>query len=335
MFPPPVIDVSVIIPTRNRCQLLELTLRSVFEQRNVAFEVIVVDDGSTDGTCQLLQRLGDRVRVVRHERPGGVSAARNHGIAEARGRWVAFLDDDDLWAPDKLAYQVEALRVSGRQWAYAGAVDMTTSHRVLSGEVPAPPERVVNELLVRNMIPAGASNVIVLKDWLPPPPVFDGSLFHSADWDLWIRLARQGPPAYVPKPLVAYRFHPGSASLDLPGMFAETDEIERRHGAVVNRNDFNRHLGRLAKRAGWSRAALRHYSRAAAGDRRYLIREFVPDVYRLAVEVAWSRAGRWGIRRRAFGPRRDPHKKWKDEAQLWIDHLVHTERNTAPLSGNR
>jgi glycosyltransferase involved in cell wall biosynthesis len=331
-----VTEVSVVIPTHNRCQLLELTLRSAFAQRNVAFEVVVVDDGSTDDTCRLLRSFGDRVRVVRHERPGGVSAARNHGIAEARSRWVAFLDDDDLWAPDKLAYQLEALRCSDRRWAYAGAVDITTNHRVLAGEAPAPPERVVKELMATNMIPAGASNVIVLKDWLPAPPVFDGSLYHSADWDLWIRLARQGPPAWVPKPLVAYRFHAGSASLDLPGMFAETDEIERRHGAVVNRNDFNRHLGRLAKRAGWSRAALRHYSRAAAGDRRYLVREFVPDVYRLAVEVAWSRVGRWGIRRRAPGPRRDPHKKWKDEAQLWIDRLVRTERNTeSPVLGNR
>jgi len=327
-----VTEVSVIIPTHNRCQLLGLTLRSVFEQRHVAFEVVVVDDGSTDDTCRLLQRLGDRVRVVRHERPGGVSAARNRGIAEARGRWVAFLDDDDLWAPDKLACQLEALRISDRRWAYAGAVDMTTNHRVLSGEAPAPPDRLVKELMASNMVPAGASNVIVRKDWLPSPPVFDGSLYHSADWDLWIRLARQGPPAYVPKPLVAYRFHVGSASLDLPGMLAETDEIERRHGAVVDRNVFNRHLARLAKRAGWSRAALRHYSRAAAGDRRYLIREFVPDVYRLTVEVAWSRAGRLGIRRRTFGPRRDPHRKWKDEAQLWIDRLVRSAGNTDLLT---
>ncbi len=320
-------EVSVIIPTHNRCQLLELTLRSVFEQRNVAFEVIVVDDGSSDDTSRLLRSLGDRVRVVRHERPGGVSAARNRGIAEARGRWVAFLDDDDLWAPDKLACQLEALRISDRQWAYAGAVDITTNYRVLAGQAPAPPERLVRELMFRNMVPAGASNVIVMKDWLPAPPVFDGTFYHSADWDLWIRLARQGPPACVAKPLIAYRFHAGSASLDLLGMFAEADEIERRHGAVVDRNEFNRYLGRLAKRAGWNRAALRHYSRAAAGDRRYLVRGFVPDVYTLIVEVALSRARQFGIQRRPPRLRRDPYKEWKDEAQAWIDSLIRSARN--------
>jgi glycosyltransferase involved in cell wall biosynthesis len=331
-----VTEVSVIVPTHNRCQLLELTLRSVFEQRNVAFEVIVVDDGSTDDTSRLLRSLADRVRVVRHERPGGVSAARNRGIAEARGRWVAFLDDDDLWAPDKLAYQLEALRHSDRRWAYAGAVEIMMNHRILAGQPPAPPERVVKELMVRNMLPAGSSNVIVLKDWLPAPPVFDGRFFHSADWDLWIRLARQGPPACVPKPLVAYRFHPGSASLDLPGMFAEADEIEKRHGASVDRSAFNRYLARLAKRAGWRRAALRHYSRAAAGDHRYLVREFVPDVYQLAADVAWSRASQLGIRRPAPRAARDPHRKWREEAQVWVDRLLLGERNThaATITGN-
>jgi hypothetical protein len=167
------------------------------------------------------------------------------------------------------------------------------NHRILAGQPPAPTERVVKELMVRNMLPAGSSNVIVLKDWLPAPPVFDGSLYHSADWDLWIRLARQGPPACVPKPLVAYRFHPGSASLDLSGMFAEADEIEKRHGASVDLSSFNLYLARLAKRAGWRRAAC-GTTRAAAGDRRYLVREFVPDVYKLAVDVAWSRAGQLG-----------------------------------------
>ena len=215
-------DVSVIIPTRNRRQLLELTLRSVLWQRDVDFEVIVVDDGCTDDTPQMLRdRRDPRIRMVRHERSQGVSAARNHGIAEARGEWVAFLDDDDLWAPDKLAHQLDALGRCGCRWAYAGAVDITVDNRVIAGRSPTPPEQVVKELPARNMLPAGSSNVIVAKAWLPMPTVFDGSLFHSADWDLWIRLARQGPPACVPEPLVGYRFHPGSTSLDLAGMYFE------------------------------------------------------------------------------------------------------------------
>jgi len=325
-----VTEVSVIIPTRNRSKLLELSLRSVLWQRNVDFETIVVDDGSTDDTARVLRSLGDGIRVVRHERSQGVSAARNRGIAEARGEWVAFLDDDDLWAPDKLELQLQALRRGDRRWAYAGAVEITMDNRILAGRPPASPERVADELMIRNIVPAGASNVIVWKAWLSMPTAFDGSLYHSADWDLWIRLARRGPPACVSKPLVAYRFHPGSASLDLEGMFSEADEIERRYGGRVDRSGFNRHLARLAKRAGWGRRALQYYCRAAiVGDRRYVIREFVPDVWKLFSDVLRSRMYRFGIPHRTRPPRRDPHMLWKEEARIWIDRLVREDRQSA------
>jgi len=324
-----VTEVSVIIPTRNRSKLLELSLRSVLWQRNVDFETIVVDDGSIDDTPRVLRSLGDRIRVVRHERSQGVSAARNRGIAEAHGDWVAFLDDDDLWAPDKLELQLHALRCSNRRWAYAGAVEITKDNRVLAGRPPASPETVVEELSIRNMLPAGASNVIVWKAWLPRETIFDGRLYHSADWDLWIRLARQGPPACVSKPLVAYRFHPGSASLDLEGMFSEADEIERRYGAHVDRSAYNRYLARLARRAGWRRSAFRHYCRAAAGDRRYVMGEFAPDLWKLFSDVVRSRMHRFGIPHRTRPPRHDPHRLWKEEARLWIDRLVREDSRTA------
>jgi glycosyltransferase involved in cell wall biosynthesis len=315
-------EVSVIIPTHNRRQLLELTLQSVLWQRNVDFEVIVVDDGSTDDTPRLLRSLGNPVRVVRHEQAQGVSAARNHGIAVARGEWVAFLDDDDLWAPDKLELQLEAGRRTGRRWAYAGVVAITLDNRILAGTPPAPPERVVAEMMVRNHLSAGSSNVIVRKAWLPPPPIFDGSLYHHADWDLWIRLSRCGPPAYVPKPLVGYRFHPASASLDLEGMFAEADVIERRYGGPVDRSGFNRYLAILAKRAGWGRSALRYYGRAAIANPGYALSDFFPDVWTLCSDVLRSRADRAGVPFRARSQGRRRLTPWKQEAQLWVDRLL-------------
>jgi glycosyltransferase involved in cell wall biosynthesis len=319
-----VTDVSVIIPTRNRRRLLELSLRSVLWQRDVNFEVIVVDDGSTDDTSEMVRSLQDsRIRLVRHERAQGVSGARNRGIAEAGSEWVAFLDDDDLWAPDKLALQLEALRRTGCRWAYAGAVDITRDNRVFAGQSPVSAERVVKELPIRNMVPAGSSNVIVAKKWLPAPIVFDGSLFHSADWDLWIRLARQGSPACVPKPLVAYRFHPSNASLDLEGMYSEADEIERRYGGPVDRGEFSRYLARLAKRAGWRRKSLQYYCRAAlVGDRRYVMKDFIPDVWNVLADVVRSRAGRFGISHQPQMPRSYPHMEWRNEARQWVDRLV-------------
>src|ERR687898_2985729 len=96
-----VADVSVVVPTHDRPRLLMQTLGSILRQQAVDFEVIVVDDGSRDGTAEVVSWLGDaRVRLLRHDRSKGVSAARNTGIAAAHGEWLAFCDDDDLWAPN-------------------------------------------------------------------------------------------------------------------------------------------------------------------------------------------------------------------------------------------
>ena len=106
--------VSVIIPTHDRCERLRLALRSALAQRGVDVEVIVVDDGSSDGTRAFVEGLKDpRVRLVHNEVAMGESGARNRGISEAGRAWVAFLDDDDLWAPDKLASQLDALQDDG------------------------------------------------------------------------------------------------------------------------------------------------------------------------------------------------------------------------------
>src|SRR6266508_5738391 len=147
-------DVTVVIPTHDRCALLALTLRSVLWQRDVELEVVVVDDGSSDDTAAMVAGLGDaRVRLVRHPTALGVSAARNRGIAEARGAWVAFLDDDDLWAPDKLARQLQAARGTGRAWAYAGAVSVDHQLRIVGGAPPLPPEQVMQLLPQYNAVP--------------------------------------------------------------------------------------------------------------------------------------------------------------------------------------
>jgi glycosyltransferase involved in cell wall biosynthesis len=100
-------DVTVVIPTHNRKELLDRTLRSVLAQEDVDLSVVVVDDGSADGTEAFVQALADpRVSVVRHPEARGVSAARNTGIARATTTWLAFVDDDDLWAPTKLRAQL-------------------------------------------------------------------------------------------------------------------------------------------------------------------------------------------------------------------------------------
>jgi glycosyltransferase involved in cell wall biosynthesis len=324
-------EVSVVVPTHDRPRLLALTLCSVLRQEGVDLEVVVVDDGSSVDVRAVVERLGDaRVRLVRHDRPQGVSAARNRGVAEARGGWIAFLDDDDVWAPDKLQAQLEAARGGGHGWAYVGAVNVTEGLRVLGGAPPAPADEVVTRLHRANLIPGGCSGVAVRRDLLPSQP-FDGSYRHFADWDLWIRLARLDRPVGVSRPLVGYRIHGGNASLDTEGMVAELEVIEQRYGGPVDRARFYRHVARVSQRASRRGAAVRYYLQAAVRDRQYRRRGLPADLAEIAQGVGRQ------MRRRLAGPPAAPGPRhgaarlgqrdavlaaWIEEASRWLEELA-------------
>jgi len=202
-------EISVVIPTRNRWSLLSRTLTGALEQIDVDHEVVVVDDGSTDETPLGLTDIGDpRLRVVRHESGRGLPAARNSGISAARGRWVAFLDDDDLWSPVKLRLVLDVAGEANADFAYSAGLVVDQANQVLE-TWPAPdPAQVLDLLLTGNWIPAGASNSIAQTGLLRRLGGFDEGLDHFADWDMWIRLAAEGPIAASPEPLVARVLHP-------------------------------------------------------------------------------------------------------------------------------
>ena len=307
----------MVVPTRNRAAMLEQALRSVAVQRELDLEAVVVDDGSTDATAAVVSGGGDsRLRLVRHERPRGVSAARNRGIAEARGRWVAFLDDDDLWAPGKLASQLEAAERDDRAWAVGGAVCVDDGLRVLAGEPPLTPERIVADLDRYNSVPAGASNVLVRTALLARTGGFDPRLRHMADWDLWIRLGRAGLPATVPRPLLAYRLHRANATMDTAfdpqEPLAELDAIVDRYGIPADRLAVDRWIAWTCLRAGRRGPALRAYVRAArGGDPRSLIRA--------AIGLLHPAVGR----RVYYRPflRHGQDEAWLEEARSWLRDL--------------
>jgi Glycosyl transferase family 2 len=303
-------DVSVVIPTHDRRRLLGQAVRSALGQTGVEVEVVVVDDGSTDGSAGALAALGDtRVRLVRHERPRGVAVARNAGAEVARGAWVALLDDDDLWAPDKLRRQLAAASAAAAGWAYSGVVEVDGEGQLLGGRPPPSPDELLAGLRRRNPMPAGSSNVLVHADLLSTSGGFDPGLRHLADWDLWLRLAGLGPPACVPAPLVAYRLHPGQATLDTTGMLAEARALEARHG--VDRTAILRWAAWSHLRTGHRRAALRAYANAVlAGD--------VASLARVAMAVLHPRPAT------ARRPWRSPSTdlSWLAAAQAWLDESL-------------
>jgi glycosyltransferase involved in cell wall biosynthesis len=199
--------VSVVIPTRDRWPLLSThALPSALGQEDVDLEVIVVDDGSSDGTSDHVARLSDpRVRVVRHDTAQGPAAARNAGIAAARGDWIAFLDDDDLWSPRKLRTQVEAAR--GADWCYCAAVVVDDRLEVIDVLPLAEAHTLVPALRHGNVVGAGSSSVIVRAGVLRRTGAFDESLYYVEDWDLWFRLAQAGRAVACGEQLVATLDH--------------------------------------------------------------------------------------------------------------------------------
>jgi glycosyltransferase involved in cell wall biosynthesis len=307
-------EVSVVVPTHNRRRLLGQTLRSILGQRGVDFEVLVVDDGSTDGTAEMVAGLADaRVRLLRHDTPKGVAAARNRGIAEATGAWLGFCDDDDLWAPNKLARQLQAAHQTGRGWVYTGEVRIDLWQRIVGGiQPPPPPEQVTTRLPHWNLVPGGCSGVIASKAALAVTGWFDPRLRNLADWDLWIRLGRTGPPACVPDLLVGYRLHGGSASRETRSILAEAEMLDRREGVAVDRGDLEHYLGVLCLRSGRRRDALRHLATAARHGR----------VVGAGRGLVWMAQERLPLRLlHALRQQQGRYDRLRADAQAWLGQL--------------
>lgn len=206
--------ISVIIPTYNRCDLLEDAVRSVLAQTFQNFELIIVDDGSTDSTKEMLAPyLSDsRVKYVYQAHANG-SRARNTGIKCASGQYLAFLDSDDIWSPEKLDRQLSAMHANpgvGVVYCACGIQQLNSEHRALSKVVCRPTSRhhdsLYEDLLYVCVIIGGGSSVLVSAACFSEVGLFDETLVAS-DWDMWTRLALSHKFFYLDEELVQVRKH--------------------------------------------------------------------------------------------------------------------------------
>jgi len=208
----------VIIPTYNRREELARSLKSVFEQTLPPKEVIVVDDGSTDGTAQWVRQTYPAAMLVEQENQG-VSAARNSGIRHSSGPWLAFLDSDDAWLPKKLELQVEALQSATNMrlchteeiWIRNGRrVNQMKKHQKSGGWIF---ERCLKLCCV------SPSSVVVKRELFEELGDFDESLPACEDYDLWLRICSREPVLYVEEPLIyKYGGHEDQLSRRYPAM---------------------------------------------------------------------------------------------------------------------
>ena len=208
-------DISVIIPTHNRARLLARALRSVLDQTLKPREVIVVDDGSDDHTRELVSENYPECRYLSQSNRG-VSSARNRGIAEATGEWLAFLDSDDEWLPGKLAAQRDALeQAPDRRICHTEEIWVRNGRRVNPMKKHAKEGgRIFLHCLPLCVI--SPSSVLIHRSLFDEVGTFDETLPACEDYDLWLRICARHPVAFVHQPqIVKYGGH--------------ADQLSRRH----------------------------------------------------------------------------------------------------------
>lgn len=257
--------VSVVIPARDAAATLARAVRSVREQDYAAVEVLVVDDASRDATASIAGSLG--ARLIRLDRPQGAAAARNAGIAQARGGLIAFQDADDEWLPGKLRRQVSLLQADpDAVFAACGARLIGQDGRdhgpLYDGQIPVAGAQAWRGLLARNTIATPC--VIARRHALAAVGPFDTTLPVAEDQDMWLRLAMHGPLAYLDEQLVRVHATPLSVSgvgtaLGSRQQRAITLPMVRRHLAT-RCGDLSRHEVRQILAARFGRVGRASYS---------------------------------------------------------------------------
>jgi glycosyltransferase involved in cell wall biosynthesis len=231
--------ISVIIPVYNGAKTIKETIESVLNQTWQNFELLVINDGSNDATLEIIQTIKDtRIQVFSYPN-SGVSASRNRGLTKAEGEFISFIDADDLWTPDKLELQLQALQdhpQAAVAYSWSDWIDQSGKFLRKGGHITVN-GKAYEKLLLRDFIESG-SNPLIKKQALDEVGDFDQSLTSAEDWDMWLRLAAKNEFITVEVPQILYRISPNSASFNIAKMesaslkviqrvFAETPELTK------------------------------------------------------------------------------------------------------------
>ena len=219
--------ISVVMPAYNAEKTIVQSVNSVLKQSFSDFELLIINDGSTDRTVDLLNDSfqDPRIQAISYEN-GGLPMARNRGMENASGEFIAFLDSDDMWSSDKLEKQLNALQASDN----AGAVyswTLTMSHdgtQFHPGKSPTHKGNIYPDLLLSNFIASG-SNIMIRKEVFQKIGGFDVTLKSSEDWDYYLRIAKEYLFAVVEEPQIFYRQSNNSMS-------SKIETMERYHFLV-------------------------------------------------------------------------------------------------------
>ena len=229
--------ISVIIPVYNGEKTIQETIESVLGQTFVDFELIIIDDGSSDRTVEIINKnLDSRLKLYSYPNQG-LSVSRNRGIQRSQGDYISFIDADDLWTKNKLAAQYQALQnIPSAAVAYSGTSRIDEYSKILY-DIPLAKIRgkVYSYLLLRDIIGSG-SNPLIQQQALLATGNFNESLQAAEDWDMWIKLSAKYEFIDVPEHQVLYRRSPQSMSSQITRQEQETLKVINHAFALAPRN---------------------------------------------------------------------------------------------------
>nr|WP_272508411.1 glycosyltransferase family A protein [Salinibacter ruber] len=246
--------VSVVIPTYNRPKKTSKAIQSALDQSYTQVEVIVVDDHSKDNTKdKLTKTFGEKIKYRRNRKNRGASYCRNLGVSISSGRYIAFLDSDDLWHARKIERQMKVMKQKNSSLCYTGESvygSQSTDERknLLNKRYPEHNGRVFSELIYRDFIGA-CSRVLITKESFLNAGRFDESLSAREDWDLWLRIAKKGHVSSVEEILVERYVGGEGLSREISRVITSTKKVVDKHSRYVSKNKklLSRHLSDLAK----------------------------------------------------------------------------------------
>jgi glycosyltransferase involved in cell wall biosynthesis len=213
-------EVSVVIPTFNSARFLDEALQSILDQSFKDYEIIVVDDGSTDQTKQVVARYGDKIKYILQEN-SGPAAAKNNGIRNSSGKYIAFLDADDMWLPTKLEKQVKMFR-QHPELAMVFTENVCFNEGGIYKTSLVKRSRLMNGDVAKNIFlysGVATPTVMVRKEIFDRVGLFEEKLYMAEDDNMWVRIAAKFKVALIDEPLVRVRTHPQRATTDKKKLF--------------------------------------------------------------------------------------------------------------------
>jgi glycosyltransferase involved in cell wall biosynthesis len=218
--------VSIIIPTFNRRDYITIALDSVLAQTYREYEIIIIDDGSSDDTKEVLKPYQDNVRYFYQDNKG-IPTTRNRGIRESQGDYIGFLDSDDHWLPEKLERQIECFSKYPNYGMVATRCSCTTPDgRFIKNNRPGKSGWILNDLFKANFI--RTSSAMIRKECLEKVGLFDESLPECEEYDMWLRIAKHYPIGFINEPLTVYTDNPQGVSTDsLSGRILRLKVLEK------------------------------------------------------------------------------------------------------------